>query len=229
MTRILYTLCGRDESRRFSPHAWKAVMALAHKGLDFTENPTPFTEIPALEDGVSKTVPILRDGERIVSDSFAIARYLEEVYPDRPSLFEGPGGEAMARFIEGWSQTQIHPAVTAISIKKIHDMLDEKDQVYFRRTRETFLGKTLEEADAGADAAIEAFPAKLQPLRHMLRFQRFMGGEGPLFADYILFGALQWLRVVTGNVPFLPDDPAADWFERMLDLHGGIGRSVTGA
>lgn len=227
MTRLLYTLCGRDESRPFSPHAWKAIMALAHKGLPFEEKPTPFTAIPALEDGISKTVPILRDGENVVSDSFAIARYLEEVYPDRPSLFEGPGGEAMARFVEGWSQTQIHPAVTAISIKRIHDTLDEKDQAYFRKSREAFLGKTLEEAEAAAGEAIAAFPAKLQPLRHMLRFQPFLGGDGPLFADYILFGALQWLRIITGNVPFLPDDPAADWFERMLDLHDGIGRRVT--
>lgn len=229
MTRILYTLCGSDASRPFSPHCWKAVMALAHKGLDFTERPVPFTEIPALEEGFSKTVPILRDGERLVSDSFAIARYLEEVYPDRPSLFEGPGGEAMARFVEGWSQTQIHPAVTAIAVKRIHDILGDKDQTYFRASREVWLRRTLEEVDAEAETAVAAFPGKLQPLRHMLRVQPFIGGEGPLFADYILFGALQWLRIVAGSVPFLPDDPAADWFERMLDLHGGLGRSVTPA
>lgn len=227
MTRILYTLCGSDQSRPFSPHCWKVVMALAHKGLEFEERPMPFTAIPELEEGFSKTVPVLKDGERLVSDSFAIARYLEEVYPDRPSLFEGPGGEAMARFVEGWSQTQIHPAVTAIAIKRIHDMLDEPDRVYFRQSREAFLGRTLEEVDAGAAEATAAFPARLQPLRQMLRFQLFLGGDGPLFADYILFGALQWLRIVKGEVPFLPDDPAADWFERMLDLHGGLGRNVT--
>ncbi|MCX8999016.1 glutathione S-transferase family protein [Rhizobiaceae bacterium BDR2-2] len=229
MTRILYTLCGSDADRPFSPHCWKVAMALAHKGLEFTERPVPFTAIPQLEDGFSKTVPILRDGERLVSDSFAIARYLEEVYPDRPSLFEGPGGEATARFVEGWSQTQIHPAVTAIALLRIHDMLDDRDRAYFRASREALLGRTLEEIDAEAADAAAAFAARLQPLRHMLRFQPFLGGEGPLFADYILFGALQWLRITAGSVPFLPDDPASDWFERMLDLHGGLGRSVTPA
>lgn len=229
MTRILYTLCGKDVSRPFSPHSWKAIMALAHKGLEFEERPTPFTDIPGLEDGFSKTVPILRDGDNLVSDSFAIARYLEEVYPERPSLFEGPGGEAMARFVEGWSQTQLHPAVTAIAIKRIHDMLDEPDRVYFRRSREAFLGRTLEDVDAEVETAKAAFPARLQPLRHMLRFQPFIGGDGPLFADYIVFGALQWLRIVTGSVPFLPDDPAADWFERLLDLDEGFARRVTAA
>lgn len=229
MTRILYTLRGRDGSRPFSPHCWKVVMALKHKGLAFEERPVPFTDIPALEEGFAKTVPILRDGNHLVSDSFAIALYLEEVYPDRPSLFEGPGGEAMARFIEGWSQTQIHPAVTVMAVKRIHDLLEEKDQPYFRESREVRIGCTLEKAEAQAGEVAAAFPARLQPLRHMLHAQPFMGGEGPLFADYILFGALQWLRIVAGALPFLPDDPAADWFERMLDLHGGAGRSVTPA
>lgn len=229
MARILYTLCGTDVTRPFSPHCWKAVMALAHKGLEFEERPMPFTAIPELEEGFSKIVPILCDGEERVADSFAIARYLEEVYPDRPSLFMGPGGEAMARFVEGWSQTQIHPAVTAIAILKIHDMLDEKDQAYFRKTREAALGRTLEEAAASADEACAAFPARLQPIRHMLRAQPFLGGDAPLFADYIVFGALQWLRIVAGPVPFLPDDPVSDWFERLLDANDAIGRSVTAA
>jgi len=37
-------------------------------------------------------VPIIQDGDKVVKDSFAIAQYLERTYPDRPSLFGGPGG-----------------------------------------------------------------------------------------------------------------------------------------
>jgi glutathione S-transferase len=37
-------------------------------------------------------VPIIQDGDKVVNDSFAIAQYLERTYPDRPSLFGGPGG-----------------------------------------------------------------------------------------------------------------------------------------
>lgn len=39
-------------------------------------------------------VPIIQDGDKTVNDSFAIAQYLERTYPDRPSLFGGPGGAA---------------------------------------------------------------------------------------------------------------------------------------
>ncbi len=92
MTITLYSLCGTDAARPFSPHCWKAVMALHHKGLAFEERPLAFTAIPAVENGFSKTVPILRDGTELVSDSFRIALYLEEAYPEQPSLFGGPGG-----------------------------------------------------------------------------------------------------------------------------------------
>ena len=78
MTRILYSLSGEDRSRPFSPHCWKVVLALHHKGLDFEEVPLAFTEIPTVENEFSKTVPILRDGDRLISDSFQIALDLEE-------------------------------------------------------------------------------------------------------------------------------------------------------
>lgn len=229
MARILYTLCGRDEDRPFSPHGWKALMALAHKRLDVVEKPTAFTRIPAIEDGFSKTVPILRDDDILVSDSFEIALYLEEAYPDRPSLFGGEGGKALSRFVERFSQTVVHPAVTGIAIADIHDMLGAVDQQYFRTSREALLGRTLEEMRTGREAAIAAFAPKLEPVRQTLRYQDFLGGDAPLFADYILFGALQWLRITSQPEIFAAGDPVGEWFERCLDLHQGLGRRVTAA
>lgn len=226
MSRTLYTLCGADSARPFSPHCWKSVMALRHKGLDFDEVPLPFTGISAVENGASKTVPLLRDGEHLVSDSFAIALHLEEAYPERPSLFRGEGGKALARFVEGYSQTVLHPAITRIALLDIHAMLAPQDQAYFRTSREDRFGKPLEEVAPDRAAEIAAFPAKLEPLRHMLKFQPFLGGERPLFADYIPFGALQWLRITTGSVPLGSGDPARQWFERCLDLFGGAARAV---
>ena len=229
MTRLLYALCAADPARQFSPHVWKTVMSLAHKGLDYETVPVPFTEIPALEDGCTATVPLLRDGKRLVRDSFDIALYLDEAYPDRPSLFGGEGGKAMARFVETWSQSTLHMAVTRIAILDIHDMLAPKDQAYFRRSREERLGASLEEIAAAGRAEIEGFAKRLQPLRNMLKVQPFIGGEGPLFADYIVFGALQWLRTTAGTRVLEEDDPVALWFRRCLDLHGGVRRRVTAA
>lgn len=229
MPLILHTLSGADLDRPFSPHCWKVVMALRHKGLEFEERPSAFTAIPQLEGGFSKTVPILNDNGHLVKDSFAIALYLEEVYPDRPSLFGGEGGKALSRLVEGYSQTIVHPGVTMIAVKDIHDMLAEKDQVYFRSSREAYLGKTLEDLHANRASQIAAFPARLDPMRHMLKVQPFIGGDSPLFADYILFGALQWARLTAGDGLLAADDPVLRWFERCLDLFDAQARSVTAA
>jgi glutathione S-transferase len=229
MTRLLYALAGADKARQFSPHVWKTVMSLAHKGLDYETVPVSFTEIPAIENGSTATVPLLRDGDRLVRDSFEIALYLDEAYPDRPSLFGGEGGKAMARFIENWSQSTLHMAVTRIAILDIHDLLGPVDRAYFRNSREERLGASLEEIAAAGKAEVEGFAKKLQPLRNMLKVQPFIGGEGPLFPDYIVFGALQWLRTTAGTKVLEADDPVALWFARCLDLHGGVGHRVTAA
>nr|WP_316653465.1 glutathione S-transferase family protein [uncultured Gellertiella sp.] len=226
MSITLYTLCGSDEARPFSPHVWKVVMALHHKGLTFDAVPTRFTAIPAIEGGATKTLPLLRDGDRLVSDSFAIADYLEDTYSARPSLFGGPGGRAACRLIEAYSQTMLHASISRIAVKDIFDMLDPEDQAYFGPSREARLGKSLDEIVASRTTEVDILRAKLEPLRVMLGRQPFVGGERPLFGDYILFGALQWLRV-TATVSVLEEgDPVTAWFGRCLDLHGGIGRMV---
>jgi len=229
MTIVLYDLVGHDVARPFSPHCWKTKMALAHKGLAATKVPTRFLEVPKIEGGMSKTVPVIRDGERVVADSFAIALYLDEAYPDRPTLFGGEGGKAMARFIERWSQLTIHPYIATVALADLHAMQDEVNGVYFRESREQRYGKPLEEVIAGRDAGLSAFRASLEPLRATLALQPFLGGETPLFADYIVFGALQWGRVASPYRLLDDSDRVAQWFERCLDLHGGIGREVAAA
>ena len=229
MTILLYDLVGRNHDRPFSPHCWKVAFALAHKGLDFKRVPTPFTAVPSVEGGFCKTVPVIRDGDKVVGDSFDIALYLDETYPDRPTLFGGEGGKALARFIERWSQLSVHPVLGAAALLDIHDSLAPVDQAYFRPNREGRYGKKLEEVTAGREAKLQDFRAKLEPLRSMLTYQPFIGGASPLFADYIVAGAFQWARVISPFQPLAADDAVAQWFERCLDLHEGIGRKVAAA
>ncbi|TIM16625.1 MAG: glutathione S-transferase family protein [Mesorhizobium sp.] len=229
MTILLYDLVGRDGARPFSPHCWKATMALAHKGLDISTVPTRFLEVLTVEGGVSKLVPVIRDGENVIADSFAIAPYLDEAYPERPTLFCGDGGKAMARFVERWSQLTIHPYVTTAAIMDLHAMQDEANAAYFRQSREQRFGKRLEEVVAARDAGLGAFRASLEPLRSMLAYQPFIGGQSPLFADYIVFGALQWARIASPYGLLDDSDVVAQWFERCLDLHDGLGRTVAAA
>ncbi len=225
MTRKLYSLCGADSAKRFSPHVFKAAMALAHKGLDFEEVPTAFTAIPAIENGFSPTVPVLNDQGKLVRDSYDIALYLEDAYPDRPSLFDGIGGQSVTRAIEGYTLTILQPAMMKIIILDIYNSLAPVDQDYYRSSREKRFGKSLEAVTEGAAAELAALPAKFEPVRHALKSAPFLGGQHPLFADYIVFGALAWADVISDTRMLAADDPVSDWYARCMDLHGGAPRS----
>jgi glutathione S-transferase len=229
VTIVLYDLCAADAARRFSPHCWKARIALAHKGLDYETVGVPFTRIKEVGDGFSPTVPVLDDDGRLVRDSFDIALYLEEAYPDRRSLFGGPGGAAMARFIEGWAGGALTPLISRMILLDIHNVLAPADQSYFRDSREKRFGKSLEDLQAGREDSRTAFRAALQPLRHVLERQPFIGGQGPLFCDYIVFGAFQWARVISAFPLLATDDPVAAWLDRCLDLHDGLARRMPAA
>ncbi|MEO3387692.1 glutathione S-transferase family protein [Mesorhizobium sp. CAU 1741] len=229
MTILLYDLVGSDPARPFSPHCWKIAFALAHKGLSYESVPTPFTAVKGVEGGICGTVPVIRNGQDVVGESFDIAVYLEEAYPDRPTLFGGDGGKAAARFIEKWSQLTVHPYLGAAALMDIHDRLAPEDQAHFRTTREARFGKKIEDVPAKRDEQLDSFRARLEPLRAMLSVQPFIGGASALFADYIVAGAFQWVRVIS-PFPFLAEgDPVAAWFERCLDLHDGLGRRVPAA
>lgn len=229
MTIKLYELVGRDEARPFSPHVWKVRMALARKGLPYDVVPTRYLDVPAVENGASKTLPVIRDGERIVADSFAIALYLEDAYPDRPTLFGGEGGKAVARFVEGWTNTDLHAYIRIAALMDIFVMQDDANKAYFRRSREQRFGKPLEEVGAERNEGLPAFRTSLEPLRATLAAQPWIGGRSPLFADYIVFGALQWARVTMPLKLLAEDDPVAEWFARCLALHDGLGAGVPAA
>jgi len=62
----------------------------------------------------------------------------------------------------------------------------------------------------------------------MLEAQPFLGGDKPLYADYIAFGGFQWARCISPFKLLEPDDPVAGWRERMLDLFGGMAGESRG-
>jgi glutathione S-transferase len=222
---ILYDLCGSNANLRFSPYCWRAKMALRHKGLSFDTVPTPFTKVPTVENGASKTVPVINDSGKIIHDSFSIALYLDHAYPD-PPLFGSEAIIAAARFLESWAFVAVHPIIMRMMVKDIHDQLAPVDQAYFRSSREARLGRSLEEHQTGATANSEALRTVLEPVRRTLAHHQWLGGASPLYADYIVLGTLMWLRTISGSVPLASDDPVLAWFERALDLHDHFGRKA---
>jgi glutathione S-transferase len=228
MSLKLFELVGTDEARPFSPFCWRTRMALAHKGLSAQSIPWCFTEKEAIAPHKSEKVPVLIDGESSVADSWAIANHLEDRYPDRPSLFGGEGGRAMARMINWWGDIAVVGGMFPLIVAEIPAHLKPADAAYFRTSREARFGKTLEEVVAGRDKAVEGFRRSLDPMRLTLKTQPYLGGAAPNYADYIVFGAFQWARVVSPFKLLAENDPVHGWRERLLDAFDGMARKSPG-
>ena len=220
----LYELKGRNE-RRYSLFSWRARMALRHKGLEFEAQPVRLSDKAAIEFSGGKTVPVIRDGDTVVRDSWKIAEYLESRYPDAP-LFGGEIGRGVTQAFNTWTDRALVPAMLQVIVADIHERVDPDDEGYFRQTMEKILRTTLEESRARRDAALLGLGKGLEPLQAAIKRQAFIAGAAPAYADYILFSVFQWARVMSPQELLAPEDPLCQWRERVLDLFGGFARNV---
>ena len=221
----LYELKGKQD-RRYSLFSWRARMALRHKGLDFETIPVKLSDKEVIAFSGGKTVPIVKDKDTVVRDSWKIAEYLENRYKDAPPLFGGEIGRGVTQAFNTYVDRAVVPAMLPVIAADIHERVDPDDEDYFRQTMEKALRMTLEESRARRDEAVLRLGSALAPLREVLRRQAFMSGASAAYADYILLSVFQWARVMSPQELLGPEDPLSQWRERMLDLHDGFARNV---
>ena len=228
MTIKVYDLCGANDLR-FSPNCWRTRMAVAHKELTADFVPWLFNDKEAISFSGGKTVPVLVDRDTTIRGSWEIANYLEENYPDAPSLFGGEAGRAVTGFINAWADSTLHPGLIRCILPDIFDRIDDTDKNYFRESREKRFGMTIEAMRESQPQALANFNRALTPLRTILKSEEWMAGDTPAYADYIIFGAFQWARVTSPLQIVNADDPIHPWRERMLDLFDELGRGFPAA
>jgi len=221
----LWELGGKD-GRRYSLFSWRTRMALRHKALEFETLPVCMSDKAAIAFSAGKTVPVIRDDQMIVRDSWKIAEYLEDRYPQAPSLFGGAIGRGVAQTFNTWVDRAIVPAMLGVIVADIHERVDPRDDAFFREMMEKIVKKTLEQARAEAADARKRLARALEPLQAALKRQPYVCGQEPAYGDYILFSVFQWARVMSPQQVLAPEDPLAAWRERMLELFAGFARHV---
>ena len=223
---VLYDLAGADDSVRTSPFCWRIRMSLAHKGLPHVAIPWRLVEKDRIVDASSVTVPVLVDGEAVIADSWLIATYLDRAYPARP-LFDSPQSLAYARWIHHWTERVLHPLIVPLILQDVLLGLHPMDVEYFVRTREAAYGRPIQDVCDRSAEAYARFAAALSFMRRVLAESAFLAGDTPAYADYILFGAFQWARCCSPvGLHARAGEAISEWFERVLDLFGGLGRNA---
>ena len=204
-------------------------MALAHKGLECnsTVEGVGFTQKHKLEFSGQELVPVIQDGDIIVSDSWDIAVYLEKSYKSDRSLF-GPNNDFIqAKFVSSWVDSQIHPLIAKCVVLDILNVINSNEHEYFRMSREKRFGMSLEQVVSDRDATKKAIKQALYPVRKALEVGPFFGGENPNFSDYALFGAFMWARITSSFEILETSDPVESWRERMLSLYDGLAKNAS--
>ena len=224
----MYDLAGAENDRRFSPFCWRTKLALMHKGLEFETIAWRYADKPKTAFSGSDRVPVIVDDDRPVADSWKIATYLEDNYVERPSLFGGIRGRAAAYFVNSWADTVLNAALVRLLVLDTLHHLDAGDRAYFRESREKRFGMTLEAFTGDTEQNIATLRSALEPLRVMLAGQPYIGGESPLYTDYIVFGSLQWARSIGRTRLLETTDPIEEWRGRLLDSFGGFARRAHG-
>lgn len=219
MSIRFHDLAAADPAVRFSPFCCRIRFALAHKELDAEAICWRFTDKDALAFSGQGKVPVLQDGETVVSDSWEIGCYLEQAYPDRPSLFPEGSGRAHARFVKYWVESGVHLPVLQLILPELFASLHEKDKPYFRESREQRFGCRLEDAAMPPEKALPLIRKALTPLRLTLNEQPYVAGDSPGFADFIAAAPFFFAGAITSTPLVEGDDPIRGWIRQLVQRY----------
>jgi glutathione S-transferase len=92
-----------------SHYSEKVRLMLDYKGLAYRKiEVTPgIGQLDVFRMSGQRRLPVLKDGNEVVADSTAIAKYLDQKYPDRPLIPRDPKQRALCLLMEEWADESI--------------------------------------------------------------------------------------------------------------------------
>ncbi|KAG2223012.1 hypothetical protein INT45_012311 [Circinella minor] len=211
----------------WSPHTCKTRYALNYKGIPYKTVwltfPEVHTEIPKItKSDAPPTVPVIVDvlhDNKVVQDSWEIAKYLDETYPDTPKLFNNDIGAQM--FLYNYCTKKplfpIFRLVLPAMLERSGDMRD-----WFVTTRETFFKTSIDNIIGDSDEQKKALTELLEPIGAILKEYPYLNGEQIAWADIMLAAYLNFFYTLQPDMFdtfVLKDDKAgkefSEWWGRM--------------
>ncbi|GAA6000425.1 hypothetical protein JCM10207_008006 [Rhodosporidiobolus poonsookiae] len=237
---VFYDLVGAPGGPYYSPNTYKTRFALLLKGIEFEVRDVKYSDLHKLaaEKGFSPIVcPLIQtpSGEYI-SDSWAIAEWLEENYPDAPSVFlpdsPTPVNSQSPELVVAKNYARMFTAGFGDSdpqwstffelvVRQLADLFEGEDQEYFKSDKK--LGPNGWATFTSLDPAplIARAQASILPLEHVLSSSAFLTGQkNPGFVDFVAYGRYQMLAAcdapLARTVWRRPEAPnVTAWIERI--------------
>ncbi|KAI0712270.1 hypothetical protein C8Q76DRAFT_797141 [Earliella scabrosa] len=223
---IFYDIPGHAKDKAWSPNTWKTRFCLNMKGIpyktvwvEYPDIATLCKKIGATPTGTRRageflyTLPVIYDPntKSVVSDSGAIARYLDRTYPDAPTLIPAEADALTAALGAAlWTVFNPDEDLGAIIVPAAFAQLRERSRPYFRETREKWAGGKLEElAPAGSEKRAKCWETIRKGMNKIATAWLeadgkeklfFMGDRvGITYADITIAGFLMWFKETLGE------------------------------
>ncbi|KAJ8090059.1 hypothetical protein PM082_018639 [Marasmius tenuissimus] len=210
-----------------SPHVRKIIFALNYKKLPFklvvisinslelTAKSLGATPTDKHPDGSPKyTVPFLHDSDknRVVSDSFAIAEYLDEAYPDTPRLIAEGTAKAQNDLIN--AREAAIGILLPITYPKVFSLWSEDARALYR--------------SRGAPLELTLSPEEQKELwaegrKAFEEAEKQHGGDNDYFFADLALAGFAW----SGRYPF--GEESSEWGELKSWAGGKVGRVTDAA
>ncbi|EJD41909.1 hypothetical protein AURDEDRAFT_115318 [Auricularia subglabra TFB-10046 SS5] len=209
---------------------WKTRFALNYKNVQYRSEWVSYPDIEQKMKQIGAqptakradgsplyTLPVIHDLDRnlVVADSATIAEYLDAHYPARP-LFP-PNTRALQASVSSYLNANLLPSFRPLVVPSVVYILDKPGAEYFRRTREAAFGCALEDILPAGEKRKEHWKGVFKALDEISSWfdGPWLGGDKPVYADFVLGAWLQWMRKVTTAIP------GGDGWERVKDANGG--------
>jgi len=226
---ILYDIPSPLPGKAWSPNAWKARYVLNYKGLAYRTEWIEYPEIEPLSKSLGVqptmtrpngdplyTIPMIHDlaTGKAVSDSFEIAKYLDDTYPEAPAVLPKAVRGLQAQFHHSIARMYL---VDGFKLVIPAQKLNPPSMEYYIRTKQEVFGKPWEEiAPQGEDRLVawKRIEGQVSVLdkcyAENISNTGWIMGDTPSFVDFVVAGYLTWIKQ---NLPDEWETHVKNWNE----------------
>lgn len=168
-----------------------------------------------------RQVPVLKDGNEVIGDSTAIAKYLDRKYPDRPIIPDDPQQKGLCLLIEEWADESIGPNARKLLLKALSQnqsfrtaLLPDSAPDFVKNLISSvpsevfgFLGTGVGLGPDAIKTAEKAIAQDLEALCFMLldSDRPYLVSDQPTLADFAVAGLSMYLKFPTGSYLEIPE------------------------
>ncbi|KAI8976418.1 hypothetical protein BD414DRAFT_168303 [Trametes punicea] len=219
---IFYDIPGDVKGTAWSPNTWRIRYALNYKNLPYTTTWVEYPDIARTCQSIGAaptstwpsgapmyTLPALYDPstDTALAGSLAIALYLDRTYPSTPPVVPA-GTEVLHAAFEAAFIAAVSPHMQMLVMPVGRERLHEASRAHYKHARESQWGERMEEwAPPGSEARDMHWGALEEAFGKVKGWletepesgRKFVMGDGPSFADFVLGARLMWMKKILGD------------------------------